>query len=832
MVDFKGLVKKKREVDSTDLVTLFNSLDRQASHIELRELQERALQKITTRRSEKDLVLKISTGAGKTAIGLLYLQSHMAESNKPVLYMCPTVQLVDQVQEEAKRLGIKTVIYPRNQRYPHFDGTSAKAIILCTYDKLFNALTTFDRQEVSLRPHAIVLDDAHAGVEEIRDAFTLQVPRIDIEDELIRLLDSACISYKSSVWRDVKGKDPTASIEIPYWIWKPLVDQIHDIIDESDKVNKFVWPHLKEILRWCRCVVSGKGIEIIPDVLPVNNITAYNEAEHRLYMSATLADDSVLIRELDCSKEAAKTPIVIETDKGLGERMVLAPSLAGCNDLDWLMGLCATWSKRYNIVVLTHSESRAKTWEKFGAKVAIRDEVQGVVKDLKGTKPSNRFVVFVQRYDGVDLPDDACRILVLDGMPVGEGIIDRHDSSLVTVPGGMRNRIIYRIEQGMGRAIRSHADYCVIMLAGAEIAHFVAKHDVLNSMNSDTRAQLRLALDLMRLAEDEEKDPETVISEMIKQSLTRDDGWKQFYAQSMEEIGKDESDQADEASLVMAEVERDAYKLSLTNDFLGASKKLEDAAHQRDIKEKDAGYFLQKAAGYLYEVDTGKALEIQRGAHKNNYSLFCPPGIIPRPPKIEKFDSLSQFVGWFAQFDNPNGAIAKLFELRAQLSYGNSHNVFENALKELAPIIGAVGLRPEKELNEGPDVLWLWPDIGAVIEAKNEVQSMLHKKDAGQLLTSIEWFKKNYENRGEPIPIVPTKTPKVDNIAYFPKETRVIIPGLMTTLLDNCLQFLQAIIGNPTIKNDVNKMEALRRSNNLTPSDFVKNYTVELEGPS
>ena len=133
-----------------------------------------------------------------------------------------------------------------------------------------------------------------------------------------------CRRYKLGLWTDIKRGDPVAEIEVPYWIWEPLLDDIQRILADKldEKSLTFIWPHIRDILRWCRCIVSGVGIEIIPDVLPVYKSVAYSEAEHRLFMSATLADDSVLIRELSCEYSAASNPVLLESDKGLGERMV------------------------------------------------------------------------------------------------------------------------------------------------------------------------------------------------------------------------------------------------------------------------------------------------------------------------------------------------------------------------------------------------------------------------------------------------------------------------------------------------------------------------------
>ena len=199
MVDFHKLVNKKKHIDTNNLLLLFESLDRKASHIDLRLAQQDALKMLSDLRATRDLVLKMSTGSGKTTVALVYLFSFMEESKQPVVYLCPTTQLADQVRSEAHNLGINAVLYTSGQTHPDVDGIRGKAIIVCTYDKLFNAKTTFDRSDVLLRPVAIVLDDAHAGVEKIRDAFTLHVPEGELYTELLGILDDACSQLNPSV---------------------------------------------------------------------------------------------------------------------------------------------------------------------------------------------------------------------------------------------------------------------------------------------------------------------------------------------------------------------------------------------------------------------------------------------------------------------------------------------------------------------------------------------------------------------------------------------------------------------------------------------------------
>src|SRR5207249_2364380 len=104
---------------------------------------------------------------------------------------------------------------------------------------------------------------------------------------------------------------------------------------------RFVWPHLRDMLAWCRCIVAPKGIEIVPVVPPVNSVRAYREASHRLFMSATLADDAVLVRELGCAADAALHPVVPAAGT-FGERLVLVPSLIEKSlNLEWVQKFCS-----------------------------------------------------------------------------------------------------------------------------------------------------------------------------------------------------------------------------------------------------------------------------------------------------------------------------------------------------------------------------------------------------------------------------------------------------------------------------------------------------------
>lgn len=841
MVDFKKFVKDEKTVDVKNLKGLFDSLDRQGSHIDLRDVQKEALQAITSRRQERDLVLKISTGAGKTTVGLLYLQSYMEELREPVVYLCPTIQLAEQVNEEAKKIGIPAFIYPGRETFPAAEGSLAEAIIICTYEKLFNAKTTFDRPDVKLRPCAIVLDDAHAGIERIRSSFTLKFPNGEIAGKIVKVLSDRCEKYQPGLWASIldQNPDPLVSMEIPYWIWRPVVDNVRKVLSKhaEDIELMFVWPFLRDILTLCRCVVSGSGLEIVPDILPVQMNKAFFEAKHRLFMSATLADDSTLVREIGCDLSAAKNPILPNSDRGLGERMVLAPSLIHKSlDRSWVMKLCQAYSKSVKVVVLASSEASARQWEPFGAKVVMTEGISESVKELKNNSSKSGFTVFVQRYDGVDLPDQACRILVIDGLPYGEGVIDKHDSSLVSNVGGVRNRLVYRIEQGMGRAVRSHVDYAAVILCGDELAHFVSKRDVQGLMTQDTRLQLQLALELVRLAKSEVpqetqdvKSFSKVAVDMLDKFLKRDKGWKEYYDEKVRMVKTLPKPNSEDSRLKLSNAEREAFRLALSNKCFEAVDLLRGTINEVGLKdEKEIGWYLQKVAGYMFEANPAEGLKIQQHAHEKNLTTFCPPGVALKPPLPSKLDCQTIILKWLNEFEDPNGAIAAIQNFRAKLSYEMDHEVIEQNLKELAPLLGAIGSRPEKEFGEGPDDLWVWPKIGLVIEAKNENEKTVHKKDAGQLLISLQWFDQNYPLLKPGIPVVAAKTNVADKKSGYPKNTRFLTAEKMVDLMNDLEKFYQQLVRLEPLFRTPQKIHELQTQFGLLPENFVGQYTEKM----
>jgi hypothetical protein len=832
MVDFGSLAGTEKEIVEYDLEKLYASLDVKGTHTEARPAQREAMLELSKRHSEKDIVLKVSTGAGKTTIGLLYLFGHMKLQGAPVVYLCPTVQLVEQVVEEAARLGIAAFSYPSGEPYPNAACVRGAAIIVCTYEKLFNAKSTFLRNDVNIVPYAIALDDAHAGAENVRKQFTVQVQG-EAFDALCSKLEARCKAYHPTKWMDIELSDPLASLEVPHWIWtdasKEVRTALHEYADTTD--FKFAWPYLESILPLCRCVIAAGRAEIAPDVLPTHMVRPFSQASHRLFMSATLADDSLLTRELGASAHATSNPILPPSDRGLGERMIIAPSLID-PDLDrgYAMSLCAELSKAYNVVVLTSSEFLARDWVAVGAQYFASNSFSEGVRRLRDPKSGIRFAVFAQRYDGVDLPDDACRVLVIDGLPHGESLIDRADAYLAFSPGGVRNRTVYRIEQGMGRPVRSHADYAVVLLVGQDLATYVGRKDVLEAMTPDTRNQLELSIELAELVRrSNPKQPELAIRQVLEQCLGRDAGWKEFYKKRVRDVAK-HLRQVDSSRIDLANEERESHILATGSGAGDGAVRFQRAINALKVSEEELGILLQRLARMMYLVDPAEALKIQQGARDRCVSVALPPAA-PRKPAAPGAKTVAQkFCAWFKHFTSGNAAALEAKRIVDSLNLDGKPRTVERAVKDLGDILGADSAMPEDEYGRGPDNLWFWGGMVLVIEVKNENEESLHKSDSGQLHDSLAWARGNFPEFGDRlIPVIVANVTKADSDAHFPEGTRVLgaegCSALGTAIYQLCQKLAKE---GPVFVTPENVLSEMGKYG-LLPEQFAGRHTKKLE---
>jgi len=140
-IDFSKFLRDTVDSSSAllDPRDIFNALPgRNTSLGYLRGPQDQVLEQWFQRRNDRDVVIKMNTGGGKTIVGLLIAQSSVNEKIGPVAYLVPDHYLALQVRDEAARLGIEITDDPRSHAF-----ASGRAILVDTFQRLFNGMSLF-----------------------------------------------------------------------------------------------------------------------------------------------------------------------------------------------------------------------------------------------------------------------------------------------------------------------------------------------------------------------------------------------------------------------------------------------------------------------------------------------------------------------------------------------------------------------------------------------------------------------------------------------------------------------------------------------------------------
>lgn len=212
-------------------------------------------------RQERDVVVKLHTGGGKTLVGLLMAQSTLNETSEPVLYLASTVQLVNQTIEKAQAIGISAVAYERGQPL-NDDFVNANAIMVGTYKTLFNGRSKFRLRGDPLPQSvsAVILDDAHAAFSVVRESFTLNV-KADVDrdryESLTGLFRKAFKDIdKIGTFDDIFSGSEYSVLEVPYWAWHEQIDTVREQLKSDADKYALVWPLLRDQLHLCAVMLS------------------------------------------------------------------------------------------------------------------------------------------------------------------------------------------------------------------------------------------------------------------------------------------------------------------------------------------------------------------------------------------------------------------------------------------------------------------------------------------------------------------------------------------------------------------------------------------------
>lgn len=821
-----GALTVSHEADTlVDPRDIFNALSAKPPGMNfLRGPQDQVLEKWFARRDQRDIVLKLNTGGGKTVVGLLIARSSLAEGNGPVAYLVPDKYLVEQVMAEARRLGITVVDDPKAFAY-----SQGKAILVETFQTLFNGKSVFGvsgssgRTPSASRPHTVIIDDVHACLNKAEQAFRLSISALhDAYDQLLDVFAPALQGQSPAGFASLTAKFNSGVLQVPYWAWaekqREVLTVLGPLADDDD--FKFAWPLLADVLPICRAVFTADALEIEAPCLPSDVVTGFSQAERRIYLTATLADDGILVSDLGADPEAVADPITPASAGDIGDRLILVPQQTHpLASEDELRDLVVELAADRNVVVIVPSFRRAAFWQPYAELVLDKDTLTDGV-DLLRQNPKLGLVVLVNRYDGVDLPGDACHVLVVDGLPEAMSGTERIDQARLAGSELLIARQVQRLEQGMGRATRSNDDHCVVILLGNRLAERLYGTGARECFSPATRAQIELS---EQVAAQLEGTGLESLRNAALQCLGRDADWLAISRATLAPL------RYGSANVSKVSVSsRKAFEHAAASDFDEALKEMQEAIGVAP-GAAEKGFLLQQYAAYQHHVNPALAQQTQKSANRQNRNVLRPLDGV----EYEKLSAPTLGQGAAAsahlqsRYASGNDLLIGINAIVSDLNWGVTADLFEEAWKDLADLLGFAGQRPERDTGRGPDDLWALTDGSFhVTEAKNQVDQKhpVYKKHAEQLSNAMDWFRQTYGAKATAVPVLIHPRAMFDRRAAVPTGARLVTTESLEALRVALRGYAIALADSDTFR-DAAGVGRLLAMLGLTASEFINRYT-------
>ena len=776
----------------------------------------------------------------------------MTQTNQPPENPARFSQLVDQVILKSREYGIPAAPYVPSQPLPgeFYDG---KAVLVGSYQTLFNGRSKFGVRGSGrdvVKAGAIILDDAHVALSSVREAFSLTISAKDHPTVYADLAGRFRTAFReiarSGSFADITGGKDYGVIEVPSWAWQRKLAEVEQYLaTQVDAVNGYVWPFLRDNLAVCHCLFSRKSVTITPIFPPVDLLPTFADCARRIYMSATIADDSEIVRTFGASVEAVGNPITSTSLAGVGERMILIPELmklGGAAITPMVKNIATQLAKRERgAAILTPSAQAAQTWADIAE---YPSTAKAVAEQVAAMQAGTSFgpLVLANRYDGIDLAGNACRFLVMDNLPQGTSDYDVYRMNVVK-DSAVSSLLAQRIEQGIGRGTRGGGDYCAVMLIGSRLVGWIGRKGNLAFLTASTRVQLNMGQEMSEAV--------TTVAEVhqtVMKCLGRDPDWVAYHASELAEAAH--AAPVNVLALRIAGAERRAFKLQQLGQYESALQALEKLIADKDLasdRERRA-WLSASAARIAYQMgeeDRGQQLQTSAFSVSNNHS---PPKIrptyVPRPiPRSDvRVKSTRQpfsgkqsaaIVARLLDYGLRGAMVADFDEAVAELVPAASAGQYEEALANLGDWLGFEAERPEKIHDTGPDVLWRTDGtFDFVIEAKSKKdQNPLYKGDHAQLLEAENWFKGAYPGRKAvrvsalPEAVADRKASPSGSYALELGEITKLVGALRGLLVD-----LAASPGNAEALRE--RCELALQKAKLTPDGVMSAYLVPFEKAS
>ena len=450
----------------------------------------------------QDVAVELPTGKGKTLVGGLIGEFRRRTLGERIAYVCPTRQLARQSFQKLSDYGIPATLLigpARNwNSAEQAKYNSAQAIVVSVYQHIFNSNSGIANAQ------CLILDDAHAAEGAVAGPWNVTVARSSpAYQEILEVIEASLDPLVVAQLRDDRSDGRFKSsvhLASPLGVAQAAA-QVESVLDEAKRAG-----HLSDDAKWALSQMAGHlsrslvyvsygSIQIRPLIAPTITHSPFAGPNQRIYMSATLGAGGELERSFG-RRSIARVPLPEGTDrKGSGQRLFIFPEMA--SDLSSDQEAIDAWvgseiSAAGRVVVMTPDNQSASAFESAvipqGVPVLHAVDIEDDLAPFTASKLAT--LVLSNRYDGLDLPDEDCRLVVLTGLPARGDLQERFFQKSLGATEVLQERVRARIEQGSGRATRNSGDYAVVVMLGADLVNFVTQREVMATMHPELHAEV------------------------------------------------------------------------------------------------------------------------------------------------------------------------------------------------------------------------------------------------------------------------------------------------------------------------------------------------------
>lgn len=454
--------------------------------------------------AEADVALQLPTGSGKTLVGLLIAEWKRRKFKDKVVYLCPTVQLVSQVVEQAnEQYGLSVIGFTGLKK--NFDPVSrakylnGDAVAVTTYSHLFNTRPFFED------PDTIILDDSHATENAVSSLWSLRVDQSDdspsgLHVALANIIKPyiGLINYNRLLGQIESMTDLTWSEKLSTPDFQSIKDEIRSCIDThvADHDFKFSWSMIRDHLNACHLYMSPRDILIRPIIPPTWEHAPFSNAKQRIFMSATLSKGGDLER-LTGKRKIKRLPVPEGWDRqGIGRRFFLFPEMSLTEDAIGTMADQLMKTAGRSVVLVPNTPSANKLKAQIESQLHFRvfgaTEIEQSKKAF--TTEPKAVAIIANRYDGIDFPGSDCMLLFVDGLPRATNSQERFLMYRMAAVVLYNERVQTRILQAIGRCTRSSEDRSAVVITGDELTSYLMNKKIQSYLHPELQAEIQYGI--------------------------------------------------------------------------------------------------------------------------------------------------------------------------------------------------------------------------------------------------------------------------------------------------------------------------------------------------